>query len=93
MAIKRNISIEELTDNYPFSVSFLREKGIVCIVCGEPVWGTLEEVARSKGYDDTGIDQLVNELNEKAENVDKEQKDGEERTFNREIGKYDPDDS
>ncbi|MFO8054248.1 MAG: hypothetical protein R6U19_03690 [Bacteroidales bacterium] len=63
MAIKRDITIEELTDNYPFAVKFLREKGIVCIVCGEPVWGTLEEVARAKAYDEQGIDDLVEELN------------------------------
>lgn len=93
MAIKRDISIEDLTDNYPFSVSFLREKGIVCIVCGEPVWGTLEEVARSKGYDDAGIDQLVKQLNEKAENADENQTEDQQRSFNSEIGKYNPDGS
>lgn len=93
MAIKRNISIEELTDNYPFSVSFLREKGIVCIVCGEPVWGTLEEVAKSKGFDDEGIDQLVKELNEKA-NSDDEQSTGDKpQSFTKDIGNLDKNNS
>lgn len=65
MAIKRSISIEELTDKYPESVTFLRDKGIVCIVCGEPVWGSLEETAQLKGYNDDQIDELVLELNKK----------------------------
>lgn len=91
MAIKRDISIEELTDNFPFSVSFLREKGIVCIVCGEPIWGTLEEVAQAKGYDDEGIDQLVNELNQKVtENDDKKPQD-QQHSFSKGIGKLDKD--
>ncbi|MCF8218262.1 MAG: hypothetical protein K9I29_05180 [Bacteroidales bacterium] len=89
MAIKRNISIEELTDNYPFSVSFLREKGIVCIVCGEPVWGTLEEVAKSKGFDDAGIDKLVKELNEKANSDDEQSSGNEPQSFTKDIGNLD----
>lgn len=86
MAINKNISIEELTDRYPFSVSFLREKGIVCIVCGEPVWGTLEEVAKSKGYDDAGIAELLKELNAKAEQEHGQQSEGKESNFNKDIG-------
>ncbi|PKP04734.1 MAG: DUF1858 domain-containing protein [Bacteroidetes bacterium HGW-Bacteroidetes-6] len=61
--IDKNISIEELVDFLPASVSFLREKGIVCILCGEPVWGTLSELATTKGFSKEQIDSLVNELN------------------------------
>lgn len=93
MAIKRDISIEELTDNHPFSVSFLREKGIVCIVCGEPIWGTLEEIAKSKGFDDAGIDELVKELNEKAELSDEQDTGNEPKSFTKNIGKFDKDNS
>ena len=89
MTIKREISIEELTDNYPFSVAFLREKGIVCIVCGEPIWGTLEEVAKTKGYDDQGIDQLVKELNEKATEDDNKKPKDQQKSFSKDIGKLD----
>ncbi len=70
MAIKKNISIEELTDKYPESVTFLRDRGIVCIVCGEPVWGTLEETARIKGFNDDEIDRMVVELNDKIASED-----------------------
>lgn len=61
--ITRTILIEDLVEQKPKSISFLREKGIVCILCGEPVWGTLEELAGSKGFTSEQIDKLVSELN------------------------------
>jgi len=38
----------------PEASSVLRRFGIVCIQCGEPVWGTLREVAAEKGIHDLG---------------------------------------
>lgn len=64
MNITGNTLIEDLVEQLPESVSFLREKGIVCIVCGEPVWGTLAEVARQKGLSDEAIEAAVEELNQ-----------------------------
>ncbi len=46
--IAKQIEIEELVNNYPFSVKYLMEHGIRCIACGEPIWGTLEEAAKEK---------------------------------------------
>lgn len=63
MQIQKDITIEELVDNVPQSVKYLMEKGIKCIACGEPIWGTLEEAARQKGFDDAAIDEVVRELN------------------------------
>lgn len=60
--ITKDIYIEELVRDYPFSVRFLSERGVKCIACGEPVWGTLEEAAREKNFDDEAIDKLVNDL-------------------------------
>lgn len=60
--ITKDIYIEELVSDYPFSVRFLSERGVKCIACGEPIWGTLEEAAREKDFDDAAIDQLVNDL-------------------------------
>jgi len=60
--ITKDIYIEELVRDYPFSVRFLSERGVKCIACGEPIWGTLEEAAREKDFDDEAIDQLVNDL-------------------------------
>lgn len=65
--ITKEIPIEELVDNYSFSIRFLMERGIRCIMCGEPIWGTLEEAAREKGFTDQKIDDLVSELKRLAE--------------------------
>ena len=65
--ITKDILIEELVDNYPFSVRYLMEKGIRCIMCGEPIWGTLEEAADEKGFDAEAIQSFVDEMKELAE--------------------------
>ncbi len=44
--------IEQLVRDFPEAVSILRGFGIVCIQCGEPVWGTLREAAAEKGIRD-----------------------------------------
>jgi len=59
--ISKDILIEELVEAYPKAVGFLMRKGIVCIQCGEPIWGPLEEAAVRKGVED--IAGLVKELN------------------------------
>ncbi len=68
--ISKEILIEELVDNYAFSVRYLMEKGIRCIMCGEPIWGTLEEAAKVKNFDDAAIQQFVDEMKKLAENGD-----------------------
>jgi methionine synthase II (cobalamin-independent) len=60
--ISKDIYIEDLVNVYPFSIRFLSQKGIRCIACGEPVWGTLEEAAKEKGFKDTDIQSFVDEL-------------------------------
>jgi methionine synthase II (cobalamin-independent) len=60
--ITKQIEIEDLVKNYPASIKFLAEKGIKCIACGEPIWGTLEEAAREKGIEEETIDAIVFEL-------------------------------
>ena len=61
MKIDENITIEDLVTKYPKSVKFLMNQGIVCIQCGEPVWGTLKENAEKAGIKD--IPDLVKKLN------------------------------
>lgn len=62
--IDRHIAIEELVSRFPGSVKFLINKGLPCLVCGEPTWGTLEELAKDKGWTDAAIDELVEAMNE-----------------------------
>ncbi len=64
--ITKDILIEELVNNYPFSVRYLMEKGIRCIMCGEPIWGTLEEAAQEKGFTHAEIEGFVQEIRELA---------------------------
>ncbi len=52
--IDPDVTIEELLRQLPEASSVLRRFGIVCIQCGEPVWGTLREVAAEKGIHDLG---------------------------------------
>jgi methionine synthase II (cobalamin-independent) len=60
--ITKEITIEDLIESYPKSVRYLSEKGIRCIKCGEPIWGTLEEACLEKNFTQKAIDETVKEL-------------------------------
>lgn len=62
MNITKDITIEELVETIPESVRYLSEKGIKCIACGEPIWGTLEDAAKEKGFSDDEINQFIEEI-------------------------------
>ncbi|MBD3386711.1 DUF1858 domain-containing protein [candidate division KSB1 bacterium] len=62
--VNKDILIEDLVNQHPESVTFLMEKGVRCLACGEPVWGTLESAAFEKGYSEDDIEPLVNDLNQ-----------------------------
>ena len=61
--ITKEIYIEDLVRDYPGAVTYLMEKGIRCLMCGEPIWGTLESAAKEKGFDDESILKFVEDLN------------------------------
>ncbi len=63
LPITKDIQIEDLIVRLPHSVSYLREKGIICVVCGEPVWGSLNDLATQKELSEDKIGQIVKELN------------------------------
>ena len=67
MNITKDITIEELTEDLTASVKYLMTEGIRCIVCGEPIWGTLEEAAKEKGFTDEDVKRFVRELQELAD--------------------------
>lgn len=62
MEITKTITIEDLVRQLPDAVIYLSDKGIRCIRCGEPIWGTLEEAAREKGFNDDEIQNFVDDL-------------------------------
>ncbi|NPV12562.1 MAG: DUF1858 domain-containing protein [Ignavibacteria bacterium] len=61
--ITKEITIEELVVLKPEAVKYLMDKGIRCLVCGEPIWGTLESASKEKGYSDADIEKFVEDLN------------------------------
>ena len=71
MAITKDITIEDLVEDYPFAEEFLRVRGIKCIRCGEPIWGTLETACKDKGFTDEQIDEIVKDLNALAADPEK----------------------
>lgn len=44
-----DIAVEDLVRLVPRAPAILRRWNLVCIQCGEPVWGTLAELAADKG--------------------------------------------
>jgi len=59
--IDKSIYIEDLVRGYPEVIGPLSEMGIICIACGEPVWGTLEELVNKKELNN--LDEIINKLN------------------------------
>ena len=66
MKITKDIEIEDLVNELPESVGYLREEGIRCLRCGEPIWGSLEDAAKEKGYNCKDIERFVKDLNKIA---------------------------
>jgi methionine synthase II (cobalamin-independent) len=61
--ISKDTEIEDLIRILPQAVTYLREHGIRCLRCGEPIWGTLEEAVFQKGYNNKDLDKFIEELN------------------------------
>ena len=61
--IDENIYIEELIGIVPESIQYLQKKGIRCIACGEPVWGTLKEAASLKKITNEELELIIEEIN------------------------------
>lgn len=66
MKITKDIEIEDLVNELPESVGYLRVEGIRCLRCGEPIWGSLENAAKEKGYNDKEIERFIKDLNKIA---------------------------
>ena len=71
MKITKEITIEDLVENLPDSIGYLADEGIRCLRCGEPIWGTLKEAAKEKGFDDAKIQSFVTDLQAMADKAGK----------------------
>jgi len=67
--ITKSTYIEELLEIKPQAVSYFLDKGIACLVCGEPFWGTIEELVLKKGFSKEQLEQFVEELNRLPEKI------------------------
>jgi hypothetical protein len=56
--------VDELLAHNPALSRTLIELGLPCQVCGEPYWGTLEELAQKHNVE---VSRLVNVLNDKMQ--------------------------
>jgi len=54
--ITSDTAIDELVTTCPKAVHLLIEEGLPCVECGEPYWGTVGELAKSKGWNDAAIE-------------------------------------
>jgi len=61
--IEPTISVEDLVAVFPAAVSLMLRNNLPCLVCGEPVWGTVEDLAKAHGWTDRDIASLVEQLN------------------------------
>ncbi|MCK4715437.1 MAG: DUF1858 domain-containing protein [Candidatus Marinimicrobia bacterium] len=59
--IFKDTDIEDIVNDYPELVRPLKDYEIACVVCGEPVWGTLEEIAKLKNI--RNLDEIVDTMN------------------------------
>jgi hypothetical protein len=61
--VEASITIEDLVEAAPESVRYLIDKGLPCIVCGQPAWGTLEKMAMARGRSAADIGEIVSDIN------------------------------
>lgn len=69
MKINKDTTIEELISILPQSVSYLMENGIRPLICGEPIWGTIEEVVLAKGFTLEELEKMLLDLNEMLQSI------------------------
>ena len=68
MKVTKEIEMEDLVNELPEAVGYLREEGIRCLRCGEPIWGSIEDASKEKGYTDKDIEGFVKDLNKMRNN-------------------------
>ena len=61
MPITGDMLIEDIVEQFPETIGPMQEMGVQCILCGEPVWGTLEEKVHEK--DLLNLDEILIRLN------------------------------
>jgi len=69
-AVTRETAVEDLLSAVPGVVRYLIDRGLPCLVCGEPIWGTFEDLARRNGKPEEEIERMLREINALRERRD-----------------------
>ena len=59
--ITLDMEIEDIVEKYPQTIGPMQEMGVQCMLCGEPVWGTLGQRIKEKEL--TNADEIIERLN------------------------------
>ncbi|MCX6641199.1 MAG: DUF1858 domain-containing protein [bacterium] len=54
--------VEDLVRDYPQTVTVMMKYGVICIQCGEPIWGTVGEALERKNI--TNAAEVLSALNQ-----------------------------
>lgn len=65
--ITKESNVEDLLTSYPSLTRVFIAHGLPCLVCGNPFWGTISELAQKHSVD---LAKLLKELNEKRLEID-----------------------
>ena len=60
--ITGNSYIEDIVREYPQLIRPLAEYNLMCVACGEPVWGNLAELAKTRGVNN--LAEIIREMNQ-----------------------------
>lgn len=70
--IIQSMEIEDIVEKYPETIGPMQEMGVQCMVCGEPVWGTLGERITEKGLKNG--EEILERLNRIASETEKKKR-------------------
>ncbi len=73
--IIKSMEIEDIVEKYPETIGPMQELGVQCMVCGEPVWGTIGERISEKGLKNE--EEIMERLNQVASEIEEKKKQGE----------------
>ena len=66
------MEIEDIVEKYPETIGPMQEMGVQCMLCGEPVWGTLAEKIKEKNLSNER--EIILRLNEIVEQKQQKEK-------------------
>jgi len=59
--ITKDTAVEDLLNDYPTLTKVFIDLGLPCLVCGNPFWGSIDELARQHNVE---VENLVKKLNQ-----------------------------